>query len=110
MSMGKVFFPKDAPWIDQFLYELSRFPAGTHDDQVDALSLLGRILDQMSTGQTPVIPPSEELVPTTYGDIYNFNIRTNKKKRRGMPRRTGIVVDTRNYDIIDPLILTDDEL
>jgi len=104
MSMGKVFFPKDAPWIDQFLYEVSRFPAGTHDDQVDALSLLGRILDKMSTGQSPVTPLSEDLVPTTYGEIFKYNVRTNKRRPRGVGRRTGIVVKERKYDIIDPMI------
>jgi predicted phage terminase large subunit-like protein len=36
---GKVRLPKDAPWIDVFIEEFLRFPAGRHDDQVDATSL-----------------------------------------------------------------------
>jgi predicted phage terminase large subunit-like protein len=38
---GKVRLPKDAPWVDIFIDELTRFPAGSkHDDQVDATSLV----------------------------------------------------------------------
>ena len=32
------------------------FPAGKHDDQVDALGLLGQLLDQMVPGQKPKVP------------------------------------------------------
>jgi phage terminase large subunit-like protein len=32
--------------------ELLTFPAGKHDDQVDALSLFGRLLDQMFPPET----------------------------------------------------------
>jgi predicted phage terminase large subunit-like protein len=34
----KVLLPEDAPWLDILIPELQAFPAGTHDDQVDALS------------------------------------------------------------------------
>jgi hypothetical protein len=37
--------------------ELLRFPAGTHDDQVDTLSLIGRMLDQMVPGSKPALMP-----------------------------------------------------
>jgi hypothetical protein len=32
------------------------FPAGKHDDQVDALGLIGQLLDQMVPGQKPSQP------------------------------------------------------
>jgi hypothetical protein len=32
------------------------FPAGKHDDQVDALGLIGQLLDQMLAGQKPKEP------------------------------------------------------
>lgn len=47
MAMGKVKFPRYAPWLAEFESELLTFPAGKHDDQVDALSLLGRMLAEM---------------------------------------------------------------
>lgn len=38
MEAGKVFLPKQAAWKDDYLSELSRFPNGRHDDQVDSTS------------------------------------------------------------------------
>lgn len=37
---GNVFFPDsdEVPWVNEFLAELLQFPAGAHDDQVDALT------------------------------------------------------------------------
>ena len=46
MSMGKVYFPRHAGWTDDCIDELLHFPSGKHDDFVDTLSLLGRILDE----------------------------------------------------------------
>ena len=37
---GNVFVPDDAPWVDQWLEQFEEFPAGTHDDCVDATSLI----------------------------------------------------------------------
>lgn len=37
---GKVKLPREAPWLDAFVDEFLRFPAGKHDDQVDACSLV----------------------------------------------------------------------
>lgn len=38
MQHGKVFFPEQAAWFQQAMQEMLRFPAGTHDDVVDALA------------------------------------------------------------------------
>lgn len=46
MSSGSVYILK-APWNDKLTRELRSFPAGTNDDQVDALSLIGRMLNEM---------------------------------------------------------------
>jgi predicted phage terminase large subunit-like protein len=35
---GFVFLPKEAPWLAEYLHELTTFPRGKHDDQVDATS------------------------------------------------------------------------
>lgn len=43
----------DAPWIADLEAELLSFPAGKHDDQVDALGLAGQLLDMMAKGVTP---------------------------------------------------------
>jgi hypothetical protein len=38
------------PLYPAFLSELMNFPAGKHDDQVDALGLIGQVLDRMGRG------------------------------------------------------------
>ena len=45
MSMRGLHMVKGAPWYAAFRAELLRFPAGKHDDQVDALGLIGQLLD-----------------------------------------------------------------
>ena len=57
--MGKVYFPARARWAAELVNELMRFPAGKNDDQVDCLSLIGRLLDVMAPGSKPVAPPPE---------------------------------------------------
>lgn len=53
MAMGKVYLPRRAPWIDQFVQELLRFPAGVNDDCVDTFGLIGRMLDELVPGVKP---------------------------------------------------------
>lgn len=52
-AMGKVYLPNNAPWLSDFLNELLAFDAGKHDDQVDALGLIGRMLDDMVGASKP---------------------------------------------------------
>lgn len=51
MQMGKVLFPNPAthPWVSDLMAEMLTFPAGKHDDMVDALSLLCRLLTDMTS-------------------------------------------------------------
>lgn len=46
IETGLVSLPPDAPWLDDFMDEVRRFPNGTHDDQIDAMS---QVLDWDST-------------------------------------------------------------
>lgn len=38
VESGRVFLPREAPWLSAFKAELLRFPRGRYDDQVDSLS------------------------------------------------------------------------
>jgi predicted phage terminase large subunit-like protein len=38
LEQGCVFLPAGAPWLEDFLHELSLFPNGKHDDQADSMS------------------------------------------------------------------------
>ena len=44
MAMGKVFWPRNAPWVDDVYRVLMNFPTGKVDDDVDVCSLFGRML------------------------------------------------------------------
>lgn len=53
MALEGLYVPTQAPWYPDLRSELLSFPAGKHDDQVDALGLVGQLLDQMQAGQKP---------------------------------------------------------
>jgi predicted phage terminase large subunit-like protein len=61
-SMKKVYLPKNAPWADRLLSQLTRFPAGANDDAVDVCSLIGRALDEIhgATKPTPENAPQHD--------------------------------------------------
>ncbi len=61
MSMGMVYLPRNAPWVEGLVSELLTFPTGVNDDQVDVLSLFGRGLPRLSKGLLPP-PPKPEIV------------------------------------------------
>ena len=35
---GRIYLPKHAPWLDEYVSEITSFPGGKHDDQVDSTS------------------------------------------------------------------------
>jgi predicted phage terminase large subunit-like protein len=51
MALDGLHVPFGAPWYPALRAELLSFPAGKHDDQVDALGLVGQLLDKMADGR-----------------------------------------------------------
>jgi len=56
MAMLGLHVRQGAPWFADLRAELLSFPAGRHDDQVDALGLVGQLLDKISAGPRPKPP------------------------------------------------------
>ena len=56
MELDGLYVPMRASWYAAFRSELLSFPAGKHDDQVDALGLIGQVLDKMSAGRALATP------------------------------------------------------
>jgi hypothetical protein len=54
---GFVYLPEQSPWVAQYLAELTTFPNGKHDDQVDSTA-------QSSTGSRA--PPASRAAATDY--------------------------------------------
>lgn len=53
MALEGLYVPINAGWYPDLRAELLSFPAGKHDDQVDALGLVGQLLDKMLKGEAP---------------------------------------------------------
>jgi predicted phage terminase large subunit-like protein len=56
MALEGLYVPQNAAWLPDLRAELLSFPAGKHDDQVDALGLIGQLLDTIADGNKPVAP------------------------------------------------------
>jgi predicted phage terminase large subunit-like protein len=56
MALEGLYVPNNAKWYPTFRAELLNFPAGKHDDIVDALGLIGQLLDHMLRGRAPKKP------------------------------------------------------
>jgi predicted phage terminase large subunit-like protein len=56
MALSGLYVPRSAAWYPEFRRELLAFPTG-RDDQVDALGLIGQLLDVMVVAAAP--PPEE---------------------------------------------------
>jgi len=52
---SRVYLPRVAPWLDEYVREITGFPGGKHDDQVDstsqALQYLGNMADSLAVWQ-----------------------------------------------------------
>lgn len=48
IEAGRVFLPESAPWLLEFIEELSAFPNGEHDDQVDSFDMALRAIGNPS--------------------------------------------------------------
>jgi predicted phage terminase large subunit-like protein len=57
MAMIGLQVPTHEPWYPALRAELLSFPAGKHDDQVDALGLVGQLLDKMADGNELKLEP-----------------------------------------------------
>jgi predicted phage terminase large subunit-like protein len=68
MAMLGLYVPTLASWYSALRSELLSFPAGKYDDQVDALGLIGQLLDHITAGQRPITPRVEK--PNPYRPMY----------------------------------------
>jgi predicted phage terminase large subunit-like protein len=68
---GGVKFDKTALWYPDLEEEMVRFPKARHDDQVDALSWLGLVVDQVQNADTPEEETMYEYQQSLKSDINN---------------------------------------
>jgi len=80
MRSGQVKFDKEAEWFQDLEQECMRFPRDIHDDQVDALSLLGQALDKFTEAPTRKELEDEE---------YELDMREGEMYESGRNEYTG---------------------
>lgn len=78
---GRVYLPTAAPWLDEFINECTSFPSGTHDDQVDALTMLLDILSR--TGSQDMMLYGDLRMDGSLNSQVKNNIRFNKSDLAG---------------------------
>lgn len=78
MALEGLYVPINAPWYPDLRSELLSFPAGKHDDQVDALGLVGQLLDKMMSGikLKPVVPVLRDRWDKAFGDTESNSWKT----------------------------------
>jgi hypothetical protein len=57
MELDGLYVPARAPWLPDLKAELLALPHGRHDDIVDALGLVGQLLDKWARGGVPKVEP-----------------------------------------------------
>jgi phage terminase large subunit-like protein len=72
MELDGLYVPTRAPWYADFRAELLSFPAGRHDDQVDALGLIGQVLDKMTAGALPKPPEKVRYIGMTMDEFWDL--------------------------------------
>jgi len=73
---GFVHLPDAEPWLAPYLYELSAFPNGRHDDQVDSTAQMLEWFKQAGSG-----------LPTTNAGIFEYYRQLAEKTRGQQARR-----------------------
>jgi predicted phage terminase large subunit-like protein len=61
MELQGLYVPAAAKWLPDLRAELTAFPEGKHDDQVDALGLVGQLMDRYVPGFVPTKPDTEKM-------------------------------------------------
>ena len=88
MAMNGLYCPFHAVWFSKFKNELLKFPAAKNDDQVDAISLVGQVLDKMVRGRAPITTDQKPKVfstnprdcTVTMNDLWEANEKRYKKQ------------------------------
>jgi predicted phage terminase large subunit-like protein len=74
-SMGRVYFPRWAPWWPDAMEQLLRFPNGSNDDFVDALAYIGLGINQQ------IGPSGQKARPAEAPGTFGYLLRQTERQR-----------------------------
>jgi len=63
IAMNGLYILNDAPFKADLISEMMSFPVGVNDDQVDALGLIGQLIDRMQKGKKDDLPDNSNKIP-----------------------------------------------
>jgi predicted phage terminase large subunit-like protein len=90
---GYVHIPAYQPWIEELKFELSRFPKGKHDDQVDACALIGMNLNKLRGARSAPVQAVGPAVIVPTLNTFSYLMDRAKQRRWGIaPRKESIVI------------------
>jgi predicted phage terminase large subunit-like protein len=109
LSTGRVYVPKDAPWLDDLLLEMKAFPSGKHDDMIDAIAHGCNILSKR------VYSSAFEVVFSLKKNVIDvdFKIPSYWYKHRSMEYPNAVIwwtIVTRNHIVaeVETIIILDE--
>lgn len=79
-DVGRIYLPRNAPWLPEFLDEVVSFPVAAHDDQVDVLSYAA-----IELARHTVRPGKVRTEPVTAADRCWETLRKRDRKTRYHP-------------------------
>jgi len=79
LQQGMVLLPTGSEWATSLKSEMLRFPAGTHDDQVDSLAWCFQMLDRFASVVEPKPKPKK-----SWRDKLKQHVKNGKHKRGHM--------------------------
>jgi predicted phage terminase large subunit-like protein len=83
---GKLYLPKDAPWLGDWVSELVGFPNATHDDCVDVMAYAAHLVNQQ------LMPPRRNRKPEPSdleGRIWAQALKSRKDRRKPLHPELG---------------------
>jgi predicted phage terminase large subunit-like protein len=80
VDAGRVYLPRNAPWLSEFLDEVVSFPVAKHDDQVDVLAYACAELNRRT-----VSPRKVRTEPQTAADKCWATLEKREKQQRKHP-------------------------
>lgn len=85
IASGKVFLPKSAPWLSNFLTEAGQFPSSPNDDQMDALYILVDVLSRIpiATQEILTAPIGTLFQNDALGSPFAGQLRSNAQGWQG---------------------------
>lgn len=88
-NQGKIYLPRGATWVSDYLLELRKFPDSLINDQVDASGMIGRALDELYRASIPPSGPGPAFISTPEGRLTTTEAFVKEQLQRLKEKQKG---------------------